>query len=175
MMRTLIVILTFLHFNSADAQEIPAGWEITDSKYISIAHPSNYKITQYGETKIVMNGFEPVESDADKFKENFGIIIKELNDGMSLEAFAEETKKELESANKNAPKIVFFEKISTPAGPAYQIEYRMEMNGFSFYHYLRLFVKNNKGYSIIYTAENQRRTYHQELINTMFNSVNIKD
>jgi hypothetical protein len=176
MMRILVVAFSLLFINQAVAQDVPSDWKTADSKYISIAHPANYKVTQYGEMKIVMNGVEPLESETDKFKENFGVIIKDLrSSNLSLEDFAKETRKELESAKNNTPTIVKFEEIQTPAGPAYQIEYRMELNGYQFYHYLRVFVKNLKGYSILYTAENQRRTYHQDLVDTMFNSVVLKD
>jgi len=174
-MRILILIISLFFFNLVKAQEVPAGWEKAESKYISIAYPADYVVNLYGDTKLVMNGFEPLESDIDKFKENFGIIIEELNDNKSLEDFAKDTREELESSKKNKLTIESFEPITTPAGPAYQIEYRMEMNGFQFYHYLRLFVKNNLGYSIIYTAANQRRTYHEDLIFSMFNSITLKD
>lgn len=169
------MIIALFVFSSLDAQEAPSNWNVAESKYISIEYPSDYKINHFGETKIVMNGFEPLESGVDQFKENFGVIIKDLADKpMSLEEFAKATRKELESAKTNVPEIERFEEIQTPAGPAYQIEYRMELNGIQFYQYLRLFVKNNLGYNILYTTENQRKTYHTEIIERMFNSVKLK-
>jgi len=175
-MRIFIGIISLFIFNGLCAQEALYTWKVADSKYISIEYPAEYKINHYGDTKIVMNGFGPLESSADKFKENFGVIIKDLSDKpMTLEEFAKDTREELESAKTNTPKIVKFEEIQTPAGSAYQIEYRMELSGIQFYQYLRVLVNNNLGFSVLFTVENQRKTYHEEIVARMFDSIELKN
>jgi len=174
-MKIVLGILSLLFLNQIVAQEIPTGWKLAESKYISLAHPADYQINHYGDTKIVLNGVEPKESDSDKFKENFGVIIKEFGDEqITLDEFAASTREELESS-KVPPVIEKFERIQTPTGPAYQIEYRMELNGVSFYNYVRVFAQKNLGYSILYATDLQGKDSHQELVESLFNSITLKN
>jgi len=174
-MKIVLGILAILFLNQITAQETPDGWKLADSKYISLSHPANYQINHYGDTKIVMNGVEPKENDSDKFKENFGVIIKEFGDqDLTLDEFAVSTREELESS-KVPPVIEKYERIQTPAGPAYQIEYSVELNGVPFYNYVRVFSKNNMGFSILYATNIEGKKNHQELVESIFNSINLKN
>ena len=174
-MKILIALLAVFAINQGISQNIPDGWKTADSKYISLAVPSDFKVMQYGETKIVMNGWESEQGDKDRFKENFGVIIKDLSsDPMTLSEFAEATRKEYES-DDNSTSIEKFEKIDSPAGEAYEFEYLMEMNGVEFYHYLRLYIKNDLGYSILFTTEKKSKSKYEKMIQSIFNSIELKN
>ncbi len=138
---------------------------------VRIKYPQEWTKTE-GAMGTVVVFLSPKQNDSDPFQENLNIIVQNLPASTTLNVVTEETINQVKQLIQNATIIESTD--TTLAGvPAYKIVYSGKMREYTLKWIQIWTVKNNKMYSITYTAEINSYSYYLDVIQKMIDSFEI--
>lgn len=170
-----LLAITFIISISAISQSDYSNWQTVESKHYSLKCPPDWKIDVIGDIGITMMSSSALEGDGDRFKENFGVLVRNHSQApMSLEAFAEEQVGEVKNDMDNTTFLGSQRMESENGEEMYRITYVKNQNGMELLYDSRAMMINDFSYMMIFTLERSKYPDYKDVVQQIVESLEIK-
>ncbi len=167
---TTTLLISLCAFSQADY----SNWQTAESKAYSLKYPSGWNADIMGDAGITMMASDVKKDADDKFKENFGVLVKDHSKKpISLSEFAEEQVKEIKNGMANTT-FLGSQRLERGDGDMYRITYVRNQNGLELLYDSRVVLKDNTSIMIVFTMERSKFSEYESILNQIIESLVVK-
>jgi len=150
-----------------------SGWQEIESEKYQIKCPPNWKVDIMGDMGITMMAASPLKGDGDRFKENFGVLVKDHSKGpINLQEFATEQVSEIKNGMDNTT-FLGSQHLSKNDKDMYRITYVRNQNGMELLYDSRIMIVDDFSYMLIFTMERSKFSEYKNVVNQIVESLEV--
>lgn len=174
-MKNISLFVIGLLFSLASiSQSAYSGWQTVESEKYTIKCPPDWKVDILGDVGITMMSSSPLKGDGDRFKENFGVLVKDHSKApMSLQEFADEQVLEVKKGMDNTT-FLGSQRLTLDSKEMYRITYVRNQNGMELLYDSRVMMVDNHSYMLIFTMERSKFSEYKDVVNQIVESLEVK-
>jgi hypothetical protein len=155
-------------------QEKRTEWKTLDESNYSIQYPSTWELNQSGEMGTSFFLFSPLESNADKFKENVNLLIQDLSgQNLDLNKYTEISEEQIKTLALNAI-LIESKRVENSNDEFHKLIYTCDQGGFHLKIEQKYWVINEKAYVLTFTCEADKAKLFSDKAENILSSFKLK-
>jgi len=159
---------------SAFQQDFTEQWKILEGEEYEIQYPAAWDLDQTGQRGTSFVLFAPLDSTADAFRENIGLMIQDLtNYDLNLDQYTELSEEQVRTIFPNS-RILESKRIQYPAGDYHRLMYLGDSDVFHLKFVQHFWVNDNHAYVLTFVAEQASFDSYQETGEQIMNTFKLK-